>query len=645
MFNLFRSGEKSKRILLGALLILVALSMLTYLIPTYNNGPTASPDSVVATVAGYDITTMDVQKLIQATMRNKQFPPELLPNYIPNMVDQMVTERALAYEANRLGIVVTEKDVADTIQQIAPNLFPDGKFVGKQAYAAMLAQQQMTIEDFESDLRRQILITRLRDIALEGTIVTPLEIEDAYKKKNEKIKIEYVKLNSDKYKSEVNPSQDELQKYFTANIAQYQQPEKRNLVVLVADQNKIMAGVNPNDAELQAAYNQNKDTYRVPEEATVRHILLKTQGKSPADEAKIKAQADDLLKQVRGGANFADLVKKYSEDTASVPKGGEYTVQKNGQMVPEFEKAAFTLKPGESDIVKTVYGYHVFQVVKRTDARVKPFEEVKGDIATQIKTQRANAIMSQISDKVQTALQKDPTHPDAVAAQFNMQVIHAAPYDSAKGVPELGGVNSDFDQAVSGLKKGEVSQPVALPGNKIALAECTEMVPARPSTYDEVKDQVRSTVVAGRLTKAVQDHAKELADKAKAMGGDLAKAAKSMGLEVKTSAEFTRTGTVEGLGTASYFGEGFSKPAGTVIGPILMPGDTIVARVVAHVPADMSKLPEQRVQIRDEIKGQKGRDRNTLFEAGLRDQLIKQGKIKIHQDIIQRIIANYRSNG
>jgi hypothetical protein len=67
--------------------------------------------------------------------------------------------------------------------------------------------------------------------------------------------------------------------------------------------------------------------------------------------------------------------------------------------------------------------------------------------------------------------------------------------------------------------------------------------------------------------------------------------------------------------------------------------------VVAHVPADMSKLPEQRVQIRDDIKSQKGRDRNSLFEAGLRDQLIKQGKIKIHQDAIQRIIANYRTAG
>ena len=122
------------------------------------------------------------------------------------MVDQLVTERALAYEAARLGFQVTDADLADTIRQTAPGLFQDGKFVGKDAYASMLAQQNITIAEFESDLRRQILITRLREVAIEGTIVTPLEIEQAYRKKNEKIKIEYVKIPNDKYRAEAQPT-------------------------------------------------------------------------------------------------------------------------------------------------------------------------------------------------------------------------------------------------------------------------------------------------------------------------------------------------------------------------------------------------------------------------------------------------------
>jgi hypothetical protein len=136
-----------------------------------------------------------------------------------------------------------------------------------------------------------------------------------------------------------------------------------------------------------------------------------------------------------------------------------------------------------------------------------------------------------------------------------------------------------------------------------------------------------------------------LIEKAKAMGGDLAKAAKSMGLEVKTSPDFDRAGNVEGIGIASYVSEGFSKPDGTVFGPVGTPdGGTIVAKVISHGDADLSQLAAQRSTIRDEIKSQRARERNTLFESGVKDALIKQGKIKIHQDVITRLIGNYRTS-
>ncbi len=204
MFNLFRSREKSVRILLGALLMVVAVSMLTYLVPQYNTGaPTA--DTVVASVGRDDITSGDVMRLIQATMRGKQLPPELISTYVPQMVDEMVTDRALAYEATRLGFAVSDADLAPPSSKSFPNLFPDGKFAGKDAYAAVLTQQQLTIAEFETNLRREILITKLREIAMEGTIVSELEIEHAYQESNEKIKIQYVKVSGDKYKAETQP--------------------------------------------------------------------------------------------------------------------------------------------------------------------------------------------------------------------------------------------------------------------------------------------------------------------------------------------------------------------------------------------------------------------------------------------------------
>jgi peptidyl-prolyl cis-trans isomerase D len=642
MFDLFRSREKTVRIMLGGLLLVVAISMLTYLVPNYNTGGPTGSEMVIAEIGSDTITLPEVQKIVQMTMRSRQLPPEILPNYLPTMIDQMITERALYLQAQKLGYQVTDAEVAETIRQMVPNLYPDGKFIGTAQYAAMLAQQNMTIEQFEGDLRRQILIARLRDIAMEGTIVTPAEIEAAFRKKAERVKVEYVKLTADKYKAESQPTVSEMQDFFKTNSSRYMAPEKKNLAILIADQAKLEATINPTDAELQMVYNQNQQAFTTPERVKVRHILIMTQGKPAAEEAKLKAKAEGLLQQVRGGADFAKLAKENSEDPGSKDNGGEYWIQRNGQMVKEFEDAAFTLKPGQSDLVKTAYGYHVFQVVERQAAGLRPFSEVKAEIASQWKKQKVNDILQRAGDQAAAALKQDAAHPDKVAAAFDMQLVTVNGY-SGNEIPELG-ASPEFSQAVVGLKKGEVSQPVAA-NNKVAVALVTDVTLAHPSSFEEVQSQIKDTMVQNRSVAALQRHAQELVEKATSMGGDLAKAAKSMGLEVKTTPEFERGGTIEGVGSASYLSGAFDKPAGAIFGPTGTPdGASLVGKVLTHIMPDPSLLPTQRSVIRDEIKSQRAKDRATLFEAGIKDALVKSGKIKIHQDVIDRLIASYRTS-
>ncbi len=641
MFDLFRSRDKAVRLMLGGLLLVVAVSMLTYLVPNYDsNGPNG--DMVIATVGGQDIQASEVQHMVQSAMRGKQLPPDMLPIYIPQMVDDMIINRAMVYEAQRLGFQVTDAQLRTTIQQMAPSLFPDGRFVGKDQYAALLAQQNLTIEQFESDLRRQILVTRLRDVAVEGTVVTPAEVEAAYKQKYEKIKIQYVKIPADKFKAEVTPTDAEMRSYYQANVATYQSPEKKNLVILIADQAKIEQSINIPDDELRKMYNQNPGQYHVPEQATIRHILLMTQGKPPADDAKIKAQAEDIMNQIKTGkAKFEDMVTKYSEDGGSKDKGGKYTIQRNGQMVKEFEDAAFTQKPGDIAIVKTSYGYHIVQVVSREVAHQQTFEEVKADLASQAKKVQVNTILQRASDQAQTMLTKDPMHPEKVAADLNMQLVRADGVEAGKTIPEVG-ANPDFDQSVAALKIGQVTPAIALGPTKIAVAELTAIVPPRPTPYEEVKDKVKDAMLQFRLPAKVREKASDLMQKAKA-SGDFDKTAKELGFKVETTDGFIRTDTVMGFGSANYVSQGFSSPDGAILGPILMPDATVVVKVLQHLPADMSKFEAERPAIRDQIKSQKAGDRDTLFRNGLKEQLVQQGKIKIHQDAINKLIAGYRS--
>lgn len=642
MFDLFRSRDKAVRILLGGLLLVVALSMLTYLVPSYNTG-TGGSDVVVAEV-GKDIITMpEVQQVIQMNLRGRQMPPEIMPHYVPQFIDSMITERAMAYEAQRLGFKVSDEDLASAIRVTIPQLFQDGKFAGKDTYAAVLAQQNMTIPQFEADMSRQLLVSKLRDVALQGTVVTPQEIDREYKRRNDKVKIAYVKISQDKMHSEAQVTPEELRKYYEANKGAYPVPEKRNLGVLVIDQSKLEQAIQPDDATLLRLYNENKDTYRTPERINIRHILLNTTGKTPQEEAAIKAKAEDLLKQARAGADFADLAKKNSQDPGSAQKGGEYDGVIRGQMVPEFEKAAFSLKPGQiSDLVKTQYGYHIIQSLSHEDARLKPFDEVKSQIAAEYRKQRVNEMMQQIADKAQAALAKDPLHPEKVAADLGVQYLKAENVAPGATLPGIG-ASKEFDDSIANLKKGEVSQPVQAAGNtKIVLATVTDVIPAHPAAFDEVQDKAREALLKEKAIKLVDQKAAQLAEKAKALGGDLDAAAKSMGLEVKISAPVDRAGAVEGLGAASMIPDAFSKPAGSLFGPSPVPDAKVVGKVLEQIPVDMANLASQRAGIRDELKNQKNQSRNALFEEGLRENLTKEGKIKKHQDVINRLLASYQ---
>ncbi len=639
MFDLFRSRDRLVRILLSGLLLVVALSMVTYLIPSYGSGD-RGPDTVVAQIGKETITAHDIQLAVQNAVRGRSMPQEMVSFYVPQMVEGMVNERAMVYEAERLGIRVSDEDTYNAIRVMAPSLFPGGQFVGRDTYAAMLAQQNMTIPEFESSVARQVLISRLQDIVVSGMVVTPAEVEQEYRRRNEKANVAYVKLTLEKFKAEVKVTPAEIKNYYDKNRASFPVPEKKNLAILILDQAKIEQGIAPSDAELHRAYENEKEKFRSQERILTRHILLRA-GKTPEEDAKVKAKAEDLLKQIRGGADFAALAAKNSEDPGSGSKGGELGWLVRGQTVKPFEDAAFALKPHEtSDLVKSQFGYHIIQVEDHQQAHLQSFEEARAQLTDEIRKQRASQIMQDLADRAQAALRKEPA--DAVAKELHLgPPLIVENMGPGQPIPTIG-ANKDFDQSINGLQKGEVSQPVSLPANRVALAVVTAIVPTHPATLEESEARIRRILEDQGATQKEVDRANELLAKAKAMNGDLAKAAKSMGLEVKTPPAFSRSSAVEGLGASASLAEAFIRPDGSLIGPIPVPDGRVVAEVLSREPADMSQLAAQSAGLRNELRQKKATERNLLFVAGLREQLIKEGIVKIHQNVVKQLVANYR---
>jgi len=637
MFDLFRSRDKAVRILLTVILSLVALSMVGYLIPSYGGGGPTPNDNVVADVGNSKVTVHDVQMAIRAQTRNREMPPGMLQHYVPQIIQQMITEKAMIYQASRMGFIVTEADTAKAIRDQMPQLFPNGQFVGSAAYAAVLQQQEMTIPEFEEYMANQILLNRLRSVALESTVVSNADIEHEFRLKNEKATIDYVKVSPKSVQADVKVTPEELKDYFEKNKQAYRIPEKRGLKLAVFDPAKINEAVVISDAQLRMAYEQNKDRYRIPERVKARHILLMTQGKPPAEEAKLKAQAEDLLKQIKSGANFAELAKQYSEDPGSKDKGGDLDWVVKGQTVPEFEAALFALKPnGISGVVKTTYGFHIIQALEKENAHLKTLEEVKPELTTELKNQAGQQQVQTTLDNAVAAFKKNPDQFDQIAAQYHLKVV---PFDSAGAgdpVPDIG-VNRDFEDAVYSLKKGEVSAPVSAPGNRTIIALVTAVYPAHPATFQEVESQIRPALVAEKARRLVAQKAANLVAKVRELNGDLKKAAKSMGLDVVSAPAFTRNGAIEGLGSPDAIPEIFTKPAGTIFGPDMVGTDPVVGKITARIEPNITELPLQTAAIRDDIKHTKARERDALFEDGVREQLLKEGKIKIHSDVLKRV--------
>jgi peptidyl-prolyl cis-trans isomerase D len=538
MFNLFRTRDKAIRYLLGALLGLVAFSMVITLIPGFGSQTGMDSDQVIAKIGSDSLTAREVQTAIQNALKGRQVPPEMVQFYVPQLVDQLISERAIAYQAQRMGFRISEDETANAIRSMLAQYFPGE--IKREDYQRFLAQQGMTIEQFEHNVERNLLLLRLQNIALEGAVVTPDEVEREYRRKNEKVKLEYVKFTPPaNLSTQVTVTPAEIQAYYNAQKATFLTPEQRSFHLLIADEAKVGAAFQLSDEQLRAAYNASIDRYRTPDRVRVRHILIKTTDKPPAEVAQAEAKAGELLRQIKGGADFSELAKKNSEDPGSAVKGGDLDWVTRGQTVPNFEKAAFSLQPKQtSDVIKTEYGFHILQVLEKEQAKVKPFEEVREQLATEQKREAVYARMQQTIDEARAELARNPKNAEQIATKHNLNYYNVQKVGPSDSIPEVG-TSPELTGNVTTMRVGEVSQVIQLAPTKLGVVQVTEVVPPRPAELAEVQNEISSRLTSQKVQQLSEEKLKQATEAMKNSGGDLRAVAKQLGAEVKTTDFFT----------------------------------------------------------------------------------------------------------
>jgi len=628
----FDNRKTGMRILLGAVVLVLGGSMLLYLVPQSPGTGEASSTDTIAKVGDETVSTAEVRQQLAEIEQRNQVPKQLESLYARQILNQLVFQKEMEYEAKRLGIRVSDQERADRIRQFLPTAYNGDTFVGRDRYASEVqARFQLTVPAFEELIRQGLLQDKFRKLVTDGVSVGPSELQDEFKYRNEKVKLDYAFIKPEDLEAKITPDEAEIKAAYDKNRSRYQVPEKRVARFGLIDLNQLRQTAQISDDELKAQYQQNIQQYQVPNRVHVQHILLMTVGKTDAEVEEIRQKAEDVLKQAKKGAKFEDLAKKYSEDPGTKDKGGDLGWLTQGQTVPEFEKTAFGLdKSKMSDLVKTQYGFHIIKVLDKETAHTKPFEEVKDSIKVPLLLAKADKLASDEADQLSATIRRsNKVSLDDLAKQFHLTLGETRPVTAVDPILELGN-SKEAKEAIFRLRQDELSLPIRTDRGYLVLS-VKQIQPTHPGSLEEVRDKIVTELKQQKATELARAKAEDLAKRVKA-GEKFDAAAKSLGLEAKTSDLFARNGSISGAVSGKQVAAAFQLKPGEVGAPLNLGANWFIYRVAEKQEPNPADFEKQKKELTDQVLQAKRGLAFDAFRTSLETRLRQEGKLQIMSD-------------
>ena len=619
-------------------LAIVILAFIVLYIPSFLKQDAAGNNDVVASVEGREITVGRFRQAYQRQMQayRAQFGGNVDERMLKQLgidqriVQQMIEEETGLAEASRLGIAATDEEVQTRIATM-PGLMENGQFIGEQRYRQLLQLQNppMTPHDFEEQIRRGVTLEKLQAALTNWLTISDKELEDEYKRRNEKVKLAVVSFPADKFREGLDATDAELSAYYDAHKTELKIPEKRKIKYALLDTQVIRTRTQVSAQDIKRSYDDNQQQYSTPEQVRASHILLKTEGK---DDAAVKKQAEDLLAKVKAGADFAKLATQYSEDETSRVKGGDLDFFPKGQMVPEFDKAAFSMQVGDiSPLVKSQYGYHIIKLTDKKAATTKSIEEVRAQIEDQIKWDRAQTEAQRIADDVGKSLKK-PADLDTVAKGRGLTVGESSLFGKEEPIAGLGVAPAVAERAFE-MKDGEVSEALRTPQGFAFIA-----VTGRQDSYvpklDEVKAKVRDEVVKKKAVDVAKQKAVTIGAQMKS--GDFNAAAKAAGLDVKTTDFIARGAPIGDIGVSPAVDTvAFGMQPGQVSDPITTDNGTVIVKALERQDPAPGDLPSGKASLKTELTN----ERRNRFYSSYMTKARERMKVNVNRELIAQLVA------
>ena len=635
MLDFMRRRRSTLKWVWVILIFIFSVTLITLYIPFDDLG-NVSITNDVAKIGSDSISAHEFQSAYRnyISRMNGQLTPDMMKafRFDRQVVDALVDRHVISEEAKRLGLTASPLEIEQKILE-NPIFRQNGNFIGHAQYQMILAQNNVTVDEFESSVRDEIVGEKLKSFVTAGVDVTDDEVQKEYERRNQKAKIEYLVIDASMAQDKLSVSDQEQREYYEKNKAKYTTPEKRQAQYIFVAAQKLRPDIQVSDDDLRQYYSQHGTDYQLPERIKAQHILFKTQGKKPEEIEAIRKKAQGVLDRVKKGEDFSQLAKEFSEDPDSAPKGGDLGLVPRGLMRPEIEKIAFNLNPGQvSDLVTSPLGFHIIKVNSKEPPSQRPFGDVKEVVRSIVTGLKADEKARDEAQQISADLVSNKDL-NSVAQKYKAEVKETALLTQNQQAPEL---NEEFIRRVFTMSKGEIGTAMQVP-NGWAVPMLAEIVATHPASFEEAKASVETDAKAEKARQLAIDKGKQVQDLIKS-GKDIEATGKAVGAEVKTSEFLTRGASLPGYGPVDEIEKDmFSLPIGKTGTPVTVAGKTIAFSVKERQDVKPEDLKNNMAVTRSQLLPAK---RDQYFQAFIQDVRKKMeaaGTIKVNEAVATEI--------
>ncbi len=453
-------------------------------------------------------------------------------------MQQLIEEQLLVQLAENLNLSVTNQELVNSIA--AYDAFQVNGQFNRDRYVEVLSYQRISPEQFEASQRRELLTQKVRDHLQQQVAITEDDVVTFFHRENDTINLDYVWLTADLVESKVEVSDAALEEFFNANQEAFRIPERVSLRYLLFDPARYEAELGTfSEADMDRYYRRNLELFEVEEQVEAAHILLQLDQDSDPDTInKRRELAQNIRQQLREGADFAQLAKLHSDDTANADDGGDLGYFGRGMMVSEFETAAFALRPGQiSDVVRTPFGFHIIKVTDYIAPGFKPLVDVTDTIKAGLMIEESRKIAF---EKAMDTFNRNRRTGDleAAAKENDLGIKETGFFAADEPINGLGRVE-EIAAAAFSLQPGELARPI-MTTNGVILLTLKDQQPSRLPELTEVKTAVEKAFREEQAQTLAFELARKLLDLAREQQ-DLAAAANQLDVRIDSTGDFSRS--------------------------------------------------------------------------------------------------------